>query len=131
MKKTLAAGLLAAIVFPLTCCSGLEKVRSSEILNAIARLDPEYRAQQDGQSHVSYSGLSGLEDAFILKGFDGERVLIERANGEQWMLESYSWCSWSWLYEGQFVLLKFGYTSSKLINSDGDLCEFWTEEQVQ
>jgi len=71
-----------------------------------------------------------LEEAIIVKDFDGDKVIIERANGEKWILEAKTWCSWSWRYEGRKVLLKFGYVSSELINDDGDVCKFWTEEEI-
>ncbi len=72
----------------------------------------------------------GIEEATILKDFDGDKVLVQRANGEKWILEAKTWCRWSWRYEGKKVLLKFGYVTSILINDDGDTCEFWTEEEV-
>jgi hypothetical protein len=72
----------------------------------------------------------GLEEATLVKDFDGDKVIIERVNGEKWILEAKTWCSWSWRYEGSKVLLKFGYVTSILINDDGDTCEFWTGEEI-
>lgn len=72
----------------------------------------------------------GLEEAFVVKDFNGRKVLVQRASGEKWILEAKTWCIWSWRYEGRKVLLKFGYVSSKLINEDGDVCEFWTRESL-
>lgn len=58
-------------------------------------------------------------------------MLIERANGEQWMLDAKkSWCAWSWHYEGRKVFLRFGPVSSILTNDQGEACDFWTEEQI-
>lgn len=72
----------------------------------------------------------GLEEATIIKDFDGDKVIIERTNGEKWILEAKTWCSWSWRYEGKKVLLKFGYVTSMLINDEGDSCEFWTGDEI-
>lgn len=85
-----------------------------------------------------YSGLSGssyysgdLETAWIIKDIDnGDNVIIERRFGEKWLLEAKTWCSWCWRYEGRKVYLIFGYVTSKLINDDGDVAEFWTEEEL-
>jgi len=74
--------------------------------------------------------IGDLEEATIIKDFDGDKVIIERSNGERWLLEAKTWCSWSWRYEGKKVLLKFGYVTSKLINDEGDTCEFWTEDEI-
>lgn len=61
---------------------------------------------------------------------NGDAVIVRRRNGEEWLLEAKTWCSWSWRYEGRNVLLKFGYVSSTLVNDDGDSCDFWTKDQV-
>lgn len=72
-----------------------------------------------------------FEKAWLIKDINsGDSVIIERSNGEQWLLEAKTWCSWCWRYEGRQILLKFGYTTSKLINDDGDVSEFWTEEEL-
>lgn len=72
-----------------------------------------------------------LEKAWLIKDINsGDNVIIERRNGEQWLLEAKTWCSWCWRYEGRQVYLKFGYATSKLINDDGDVSEFWTEDEL-
>ena len=72
-----------------------------------------------------------FEKAWLIKDINsGDNVIIERRNGEQWLLEAKTWCSWCWRYEGRQILLKFGYTTSKLINDDGDVSEFWTEDEL-
>lgn len=74
---------------------------------------------------------SEWETATIVADVDsGDGVIIRRKSGEEWLLEAKLWCSWSWLYEGRSVLLKFGYVSSILVNDDGDSCDFWTKKQV-
>ena len=74
---------------------------------------------------------NGLESAVVIKDYNGERVIIQRENGEVWLLESKTYCPWTWKYEGASISLIFGFTSSKLINSEGDICEFWTEKQLK
>ena len=72
------------------------------------------------------------EDAVILKDLGNGKLIIERANGEQWILDAkVSWCSWSWRYEGKKVSLHFGPWSSRLTSEEGEVCDFWTEEQIR
>ena len=118
---------------------GLQKLTKEELQNLSQWLkDALNIAYQNGKSEAKVvipaqprlKTFGGLEEAIIIKDFDGDNVIIERANGEKWILEAKTWCSWSWRYEERKVLLKFGYVSSKLINDDGDVCEFWTEEEI-
>ena len=119
---------------------GLEKLSKGEIQNLDKWLKITLEAvYQKGMSEAMAKApskpqlkISGnIEQAIIIKDFDGDKVIVERANGEKWILEAKTWCSWSWRYESRKVLLKFGYVSSKLINDDGDVCEFWTEEELE
>lgn len=72
-----------------------------------------------------------IETAWLIKDINyGDSVIVERRNGEQWLLEAKTWCSWCWRYEGRQIHLKFGYVTSKLVNDDGDVSEFWTEEEL-
>ncbi len=74
---------------------------------------------------------SGIEQAWLIKDInDGEYIIIQRMNGEKWLLEAKTWCNWCWLKEGQMVYLKFGYVESLLINDDGETAEFWTEKEI-
>lgn len=73
-----------------------------------------------------------MEHAIILKDLGNGKLVIERANGEQWLLDAKkSWCPWSWRYEGKKVSLHFGPWSSRLTSEEGEVCEFWTEEQIR
>lgn len=74
--------------------------------------------------------LGNCEPGILIKDFDGDKVIILRSNGEVWLLEAITWCRWSWRYEGEIVWIKFGYTTTKIMNEDGDICEFWTEEEI-
>ncbi|HOD36374.1 MAG TPA: hypothetical protein PLR20_09940 [Syntrophales bacterium] len=72
------------------------------------------------------------EDATLLKDLGNGKLVIERANGEQWILDAKkSWCPWSWRHEGKKVCLRFGPWSSLLTSEEGEVCEFWTEEQIR
>jgi hypothetical protein len=71
------------------------------------------------------------EEALLLKDLGNGRLVIERQNGEQWLLDAKrGWCPWSWMYEGRKVALWFGPWSCRLMSAEGDTCDFWTEEQV-
>ncbi len=73
-----------------------------------------------------------MEHAIILKDLGNGKLIVERANGEQWILDAKkSWCSWSWRNEGEKVSLRFGPWSSELTSEEGEVCEFWTEEQIR
>lgn len=62
---------------------------------------------------------------------NGEKIIILRLkNKEAWLLKAKTWCSWAWKYEGKKIWIKFGCIETKVINKDGDVCEFWTEKQI-
>jgi hypothetical protein len=71
------------------------------------------------------------EEALILKDLGNGKLIIERQNGEQWLLDARTgWCPWSWRYEGKKVNLQFGPWSCRLTSEEGEACDFWTEEQI-
>ena len=103
MNRLLIAGLLVAIIIPLASCARMENT----------------------------GGFGELEEAVVLEDYaGGDRVMIERSNGEIWLLEARTRCSWTWMYEGKIVLLKFGRTSSRVVNGEGEVCDFLTEKQI-
>lgn len=120
-SKTLMETLMDEETFK-SC--GLQKLTEAELRNLEAWIVGLWLA---GTSLLQGGD---LEEAVVVKDFDGDTVIIRRANGEYWVLRAKSWCRWLWKYEGKRVLLKFGYTTSKLISNEGDVCEFWTEEQL-
>ena len=72
-----------------------------------------------------------VEEAVVLKAsYLEDYVIVRRENGEVWLLESKSSCSWVENYEGKKVLLDFGYTSSTIYNLDLDECSFYTEKEL-
>lgn len=108
---------------------------SKEKISAIARLDTyniiiSLKYDCFG-TNFSTRPSDDLEKVWLIKDINsGDNVIIKRRNGEQWLLEAKTWCSWCWRYEDRQVYLKFGYVTSKLINDDGDVTEFWTEEEL-
>jgi len=72
-----------------------------------------------------------VERALLVKNFNGDKVLVQRTNGEKWMLKAKTWCRWSWRYEGRYVCLVFGAGTSQLINDYGESYDFWTEKQIE
>ena len=69
--------------------------------------------------------------AWLIKDINnGEGALIQRSNGENWLLEAKTYCLWCFLKEETQVYLKFGYVDSILISDNGDYAEFWTEEML-
>jgi len=72
------------------------------------------------------------EPAILVKDMDnGDKIIILRSNEETWLLESKTLCGWSWNYEGKQIWIRFGYTSTMVINDKGEACEFWTEEEIE
>lgn len=117
---------------------GLNKLTKQELLYLDEWLNKLLRiAYEKGKSETKVvtpqpriRKYGDFEEATIVKDLDGDKVIIERANGDRWILEAKTWCRWSWKYEGKKVLLKFGSVSSELMNESGDICKFWTEEQI-
>jgi hypothetical protein len=70
------------------------------------------------------------ERVLLVKDFNGNKVLIQRSNGEKWLLRAKTWCRWSWKYEGRYVSLLFGPISSQLINDEGDTLGFWVDKKI-
>jgi hypothetical protein len=88
--------------------------------------------QPGDPSFAALGGKAGsVERALLVKNFNGERILIQRTNGEKWMLRAKTWCRWSWRYEGRHVCLVFGKPTSQLINDYGETYDFLTDKQVQ
>ncbi len=115
---------------PLECSLQLSRERAAIVVRLSANtlsLSLKYLCLQSLPSHTS----DDFEKAWLIKDINsGDSVIIERRNGEQWLLKAKTWCSWCWRNEGRQTLLKFGYTTSKLINDNGDVSEFWTEKEL-
>jgi len=90
-------------------------------------------ASQQGKETVTVPSkkYGPLERVLLLKDFNGDRVLIQRSDGEKWLLRAKTWCRWSWRYEGRYVSLVFGPTSSQLINDAGETFNFWIDKKIE
>jgi len=73
------------------------------------------------------------EPAILVKDINnGDKIIILRLNNKDaWLLEAKTWCRWSWKYEDKKIWIKFGYIKTTVINEDGDVCEFWTEKEIE
>ena len=123
--------------------SGLDKLSRAEIevldrwfLTVSTELLLTSRAKTTSQQEKETAAVSGrknnaaLERVLLVKDFNGDKVLIQRSNGERWLLRAKTWCRWSWRYEGRYVSLLFGSITSQLINDEGDSFNFWVDNKV-
>ena len=72
-----------------------------------------------------------LEEAILVEDLHTGELIVERANGEKWLLDAKKgWCPWGYEFEGKRVFLRFGPNTSILINDRGESYEFWTEKEL-
>ncbi len=73
-----------------------------------------------------------LEDAILVEDMHTGELIVERTNGERWMLDAKKgWCPWGYEFEGKRVKLLFGNVTSILVNDRGEQYEFWTDKQIE
>ena len=73
-----------------------------------------------------------LEEALLVEDLHTGELIIERANGERWILDAKKgWCPWGYEFEGKRVRLRFGPDTSFLVNDRGESYEFWTEKHIE
>jgi len=73
-----------------------------------------------------------LEEAILVEDLHTGELIVERANGEKWLLDAKKgWCPWGYEFEGRRVRLQFGSNTSFLVNDRGERYEFWTEKQIE
>jgi len=120
--------------------AGLDKLSPAELqtldkwfLDIVLTSKRASTSQQQSDPLLAISGKKAVsvERALLVKNFNGEKVLLQRTNGEKWMLKAKTWCRWSWRYEGRYVCLVFGATTSQLINDYGETYDFWTDKQIE
>lgn len=72
-----------------------------------------------------------VEKVILVKSINDEKFIIQRPNGELWLLEARTFCFWTWLKEGMVISANFGYLTTTLINpDDGETCNCRTEKQL-
>ncbi len=72
-----------------------------------------------------------LEEALLVEDLHTGELIVERASGEQWVLDAKKgWCPWGYEFEGKHIKLRFGDVTSVLVNDRGEEYEFWTERQL-
>ena len=72
-----------------------------------------------------------LEEAILVEDLHTGELIVERANGERWLLDAKrGWCPWGYEFEGRRVGLRFGAVTSILVNDRGEQYEFWTDRQL-
>lgn len=72
----------------------------------------------------------GFEEGVLVQRLQEGDLLVRRADGSQWVLSPMRNCSWCWLSEGRRVYLRFGATSTTLVNEKGETAECWTGTAV-
>jgi hypothetical protein len=72
----------------------------------------------------------GFEEGVLLQRLQEGDLLVRRADGSQWVLSPMRNCSWCWLGERRRVYLRFGATSTTLVNEKGETAECWTGPAV-
>lgn len=123
--------------------AGLDKLSRAELeildrwlLNMSSELLATSRTATDSPQDKRTTTFPGkkheapLERVLLVKDFNGDRVLIQRSNGERWMLRAKTWCRWSRRYEGRYVSLLFGPITSELINEEGESLNFWIDRKI-
>jgi len=77
------------------------------------------------------TGEPNWESATLLHDEYGSALIIERGNGEKWVVAAKTFCSWTMQYVGREVWLAWGPVQCSVKNDLGDVCEFWVKERVQ
>lgn len=77
-----------------------------------------------------------IEEVVVLKVFDSkDKVMVQRTNGEIWLLEYGIGCLSLWRYEGKTIYVVssglFAGIGSKIILEDGGECRIWDSEQLE
>ena len=109
---------------------GLRELKPLKSLRELPPLKPLFTSRWSKIPLEVYLTFGKCEPAILVKDFDGDKIIILRLNDEAWVLEAKTWCSWSWKYEGKIVWIKFSYTTTEVMNDDGDISEFWTEREI-
>jgi hypothetical protein len=88
---------------------------------------------------LSFTGSvqAGLEAVYVKKVIDSkDEVIIQRRNGEVWLLEYGVGVISLWRYEGQAVLIKFpgmfgGVGGEIILADDDETATIWNAEEIE
>ena len=73
-----------------------------------------------------------LEEALLVEDLHTGELIVERANGERWLLDAKKgWCPWGYEFEGKRVMSPIRRIRRFLVNDRGEQYEFWTEKQIE
>lgn len=79
------------------------------------------------------TGPADWEEGVLVKDVDSGRLeIIQRHNGDRWLLEAQTFCLWCFMHEGEKVLINFGYVVTKIMPISGDqqAASFWTKSAI-
>ncbi len=87
---------------------------------------------KDGKDTSNQGGYQGRWEQAVLTEDDyGTELRVVRENEEVWVLVSKTNCFWTRQYVGRSIWLKWGPIESKLMNDEGETCDFWTRKRLQ
>jgi hypothetical protein len=87
---------------------------------------------KDGESSSAKGGYQGRWEQAVLSQDDfGSELRVIRENEEIWVLVAKTNCFWARQYVGRSVWLKWGPIESKIMNDEGETCDFWTRKRIQ
>jgi hypothetical protein len=72
---------------------------------------------------------SSWEEATLLSDEFGSQLMVERQNGEVWLIKAKTYCFWTRQYVGKTVMFKWGPVECVIMNDSGQECEFWTQQR--
>jgi hypothetical protein len=78
--------------------------------------------------------VDGWEVGWLVKDISsGDVEMIERPNGERWIIQAMGYCVWCFLYEGKKVLIQFNLATTKMMPGDGSHSSlmFFTKSEVR
>ena len=89
-------------------------------------------ATKDGQSAPNEGGYPARWEQAVLTQDDfGSELKVVRENDEVWVIVAKTNCFWTRQYVGKSIWLKWGPIESKLMNDEGEICDFWTRKRLQ
>ena len=111
---------------------GIKKIKPIKGIKQIPPIKPTISGKWSLTPLQVFLTLGIAEPAILVENINnGNEILILRSNGEAWLLDAITWCSWAWQYEGDQIWINFGFTRTEVANIDGQTSEFWTKSQIE